>query len=76
MDEAAVDVDTLAGPASVPRPSDRLAGKVCLVTGGGSGISRATALRMALESASAVVIAGRNPDKGEAVAAEVRGVGA
>jgi len=37
----------------------RMRGKVCLVTGGGSGIGRDTAQRMAAERAEAIVVAGR-----------------
>lgn len=46
----------------------RMQGKICLVTGGGTGIGRATALQMAREGAMAVVIAGRRADEGEMVA--------
>jgi NAD(P)-dependent dehydrogenase (short-subunit alcohol dehydrogenase family) len=50
------------------RSSGRLEGKVCVVTGGGSGIGRATALLMAEEGAAAVLIAGRRQQEIEATA--------
>ncbi|ATN33432.1 short-chain dehydrogenase [Rhizobium sp. ACO-34A] len=51
-------------------------GKVCLVTGGGTGIGKATVLQMAGEGARAVVIAARREAEGEAVAAACRDLGA
>ncbi|MDQ6436670.1 glucose 1-dehydrogenase [Mesorhizobium sp. LHD-90] len=53
-----------------------MAGKICLVTGGGTGIGRATALKMADEGAAAIVIAGRRSAEGEATAAACRATGA
>lgn len=52
----------------------RLRGRVALVTGGGSGIGRASALRLAEEGASVVVTDIRDRS-GEAVAAEIRSAG-
>jgi NAD(P)-dependent dehydrogenase (short-subunit alcohol dehydrogenase family) len=53
----------------------RLDGKVVLITGGGSGIGRATALRLASEGA-AVGIATLDEDEARAVLAECRALGA
>jgi NAD(P)-dependent dehydrogenase (short-subunit alcohol dehydrogenase family) len=56
--------------------TDRMRGKVCLVTGGGSGIGRAAALKMAGEGAIAVLIAGRREAEIEASAVACRALGA
>jgi meso-butanediol dehydrogenase/(S,S)-butanediol dehydrogenase/diacetyl reductase len=49
-------------------------GKVALVTGGGQGIGRAIALRLATDGAD-IAVADINAEKAEAVAEEVRAVG-
>lgn len=46
-----------------------------VITGGGQGLGLAVARRLAKEGAPSIVIAGRDKVKGEAAAAEVRGLG-
>lgn len=62
--------------ASADTAGGRLRGKICLVTGGGSGIGRAAARKMAQDGAAAVLIAGRRESEIEATAEECRGIGA
>ena len=50
--------------------NQRLAGKVAYITGGASGVGKATALRLAGEGAN-VVVSDVNEEGGRAVAAEI-----
>src|SRR2546423_754960 len=54
--------------------TDRLAGKVIVVTGGSSGIGQAVAVRLAAEGAS-VGIGARGAEAGERAAAGIRAAG-
>jgi len=67
-----------ASPDNSPhtRSTGRMWGKVCLVTGGGTGIGRAAALKMAEEGATAVLIAGRRQSEIEASAKACQNLGA
>jgi NAD(P)-dependent dehydrogenase (short-subunit alcohol dehydrogenase family) len=53
---------------------DRFEGRAVMITGGGAGIGRAVALRMASEGA-AVAVADIRPDRARAVAMEVEAAG-
>ena len=53
----------------------RLDGKAALVTGGGTGVGRATALALAERGCSVVVNYSRSKDAAEATAEEIRGKG-
>lgn len=53
--------------------SDRLAGRVAVITGAGSGIGAATAVRFASEGAKVVAV-DMNSESGEAIAKEVGGI--
>ncbi len=64
--------EPLPANGSPDAAAGRMQGKVCLVTGGGSGIGRAAALKMAEEGAAAILIAGRREAEIEKVAAECR----
>ncbi|MGJ5073518.1 SDR family NAD(P)-dependent oxidoreductase [Bradyrhizobium oligotrophicum] len=68
------DTQLTAG-ASAPAAS-RMQGQVCLVTGGGSGIGRAAALKLAAGGAEAVVVAGRREAELADTAARCRALGA
>lgn len=67
--------ELLVAERPVSAGTDRMSGKICLVTGGGSGIGRASARKLAEEGAAAVVIAGRREAEIEAAAAECRNFG-
>lgn len=54
----------------------RLEGRTALITGGGSGFGRATALRFAEEGASRIVLADIKQDSAERVKQEVEALGA
>lgn len=54
----------------------RLAGRSAVITGGGSGFGRATALRFAQEGASRIILADLRRDAAERVRAEVEAIGA
>ena len=54
--------------------SIRFTNKVCLVTGGSSGIGRATSLQLAAEGGK-VAILSRTPEEGDAVVAEIERAG-
>lgn len=55
---------------------NRMDGKVCMVTGATQGLGAAIARRLAAAGAEAVVVTGRNVERGKAVAQSLRDLGA
>jgi NAD(P)-dependent dehydrogenase (short-subunit alcohol dehydrogenase family) len=55
--------------------TNRMDGKVCMVTGATQGLGAAIARRLAAAGAEAVVITGRNMKRGEVVAQSLRDIG-
>ena len=64
--------ESVSAGGSRDATANRMSGKICLVTGGGSGIGRAAALKMAEEGAAAVLIAGRRQAEIKSAAAACR----
>jgi NAD(P)-dependent dehydrogenase (short-subunit alcohol dehydrogenase family) len=75
VQELSIMSEPSAAGGPVRAAAGRMTGKVCLVTGAGSGIGRAAALKMAEEGASAVVLAGRREAEIESAAAACRTLG-
>ena len=73
-DERALPAGRLLKARAGCAPGRRFAGRVCLVTGGGRGIGRATALALGAEGAR-VAVAARTRAECEAVADELGGTG-
>jgi NAD(P)-dependent dehydrogenase (short-subunit alcohol dehydrogenase family) len=61
-------------PAIEDRTSDRFTGRTALITGGGTGMGRAAALRLAREGAR-VVVAGRRASELDAVVGSIESAG-
>ena len=62
------------GASSGPATGQQLAGKIALITGGGTGVGKVTALAYAAEGAH-VVVAGRRPEPLDETVAECEALG-